>query len=106
KQLGIPPDEDLGHHRECSYRELKSILLQYFPEPEWSVKIICLIPRMTVSAVRWVGNLLVYFGGWVLWRPLFASASQDHYAIIQRNKGARYGTVRSFAVDKKPTACV
>jgi SAM-dependent methyltransferase len=81
---GVPPEKHLGHHRECSYRQLRNILLEHFREPEWEVRIIRLIPRRTESHLRWMINLLVYFLSWILWRPIFVSASQDHYVIINR----------------------
>ncbi|PWT81326.1 MAG: hypothetical protein C5B58_10000 [Acidobacteria bacterium] len=91
---GIPPERHLGHHRECSFRDLRAILREYFCEPEWTTEILSLTPRMTDSRLRWIANLLVYFGGWFLWRPLFVSASQDHYAIIRHNGRHSYGTSR------------
>jgi SAM-dependent methyltransferase len=82
---GIPPEQHLGHHRECSYRELETILQQYFQEPEWDIRIMRTVPRIIESRARWLVNILLYFLLWVFWRPLLISASQDHYVIIQRN---------------------
>ncbi len=82
---GVPLEQHLGHHRECSYRELQIILNQHFQKPEWSISIIRTVPRMIESRVREVANILVYFLLWVFWCPLLVSASQDHYVVIQRN---------------------
>lgn len=83
---GVPPEQHLGHHRECSYRELRAILDQFFPEPEWNFEIVRLVPRFTESHARWITNLVIYFSAWLVWRPLLTSASQDHYALVQRNR--------------------
>ena len=82
---GVPPEQHLGHHRECSYRELQRLLLRYFAAPEWHVRIMRMIPRVVASRPRWVANILIYCLLWVFWRPLCVSASQDHYVVIQRN---------------------
>ena len=83
---GVPPEQHLGHHRECSYRELEALLRRYFNENEWSVRIIRTVPRVIGSTARWLANILVYFLLWVFWRPLLVSASQDHYVIVKRNE--------------------
>ena len=81
----VPPEEFLGHHRECSYRELKSILMDYFQPPGWKVKILRTVPRLIDSQARWVANILVYFSLWPLWRLTVRSASQDHYVVIEHH---------------------
>jgi SAM-dependent methyltransferase len=83
---GVPPEQHLGHHRECSYRELETMLQQYFQEPEWSLWIVRTVPRVIESHARWLVNIVGYFLLWVFWRPLLVSASQDHYVIIQRQR--------------------
>jgi cyclopropane fatty-acyl-phospholipid synthase-like methyltransferase len=83
---GVPPEQHLGHHRECSYRELRTILQRYFQKPQWSFSIVRTIPRVIESPGRWLVNILVYFLLWVFWRPVFVSASQDHYVIIQHHR--------------------
>jgi len=81
---GVPPEEHLGHHRECSYRELEAILDSEFPEPEFRVRILRMFPRVEESVAHWLAVASVYLTLWPLWRPLFVSASQDHYAVIER----------------------
>jgi SAM-dependent methyltransferase len=81
---GLPPEQHLGHHRECSYRELRSILSEYFQAPEWNFTIVRTIPRLLESRARWLANVFVYFVLWIFWRPSFVSASQDHYVVIRR----------------------
>jgi SAM-dependent methyltransferase len=81
---GVPPEQHLGHHRECSYRQLRALMNQQFPAPEWKVVIVRTVPRVIESNLRWLVNILVYGLLWILWRPLFVSASQDHYVIIRR----------------------
>jgi SAM-dependent methyltransferase len=81
---GLPPAEHLGHHRECSFRELRGILGKYFDPNHWGFTIVRTVPRIIDSRPRWVGNILVYFLLWVFWRPLVISASQDHYAVLHR----------------------
>jgi SAM-dependent methyltransferase len=83
---GVPQEQHLGHHRECSYRELQGLLCRYFQEPEWKIRIERTVPRQIESRARGVVNLLVYFLFWLIWRPLFVSASQDHYVVIQRTR--------------------
>jgi len=83
---GVPPEQHLGHHRECSYRELRALLDRYFARPEWRPSIMRTVPRVLESRARWVANVLIYFPFWVFWRPLLVSASQDHYVVIQRNR--------------------
>ena len=82
---GVPPEQHLGHHRECSYRELRSILQKEFPGPEFRVRILRVFPTSENSVLRWLAQVLVYVVGWPLWRLLFVSASQDHYAVIERS---------------------
>lgn len=82
---GVPPEQHLGHHRECSYRELQSLLLRYFNAPEWQIRIMRPTPRILASRPRWLANMFIYSLLWVFWRPIFMSASQDHYVVIQRN---------------------
>jgi len=84
---GVPPEEHLGHHRECSFRELRAILEGHFPETDWHIRFIRLAPRFTESTARLLVNLAVYWVGWILWRPVFASASQDHYIVVSRKAG-------------------
>ena len=36
---GVPPEMHTGHHRECSYRELRSIFAAHFPESCWQIQI-------------------------------------------------------------------
>jgi trans-aconitate methyltransferase len=86
---GVPMEKHLGHHRECSYRELVSIMRHYFPENEWHVRIIRTVPRVIDSTTSWLVNILVYFSFWPIWRTLFVSASQDHYVVIQRKLPAQ-----------------
>ena len=81
---GLPPEQHLGHHRECSFRELRAILSKYFDPNKWSFTIVRTSPRIIDSRPRWVGNILLYFLLWVFWRPLVISASQDHYAVFRR----------------------
>jgi len=104
---GIPPEKHLGHHRECSYRELRRILRQHFEPEGWRIRIVRSLPRDEGSRPRWWGRLLIYVGLFPLWRPFFVSASQDHYAVIERlpvvlrkpvgavTDGRRLGTVRA-----------
>ncbi|MGH7793413.1 MAG: class I SAM-dependent methyltransferase [Candidatus Binatia bacterium] len=82
---GVPPEQHLGHHRECSYRELMNILGRHFQPSEWSTRIVRTVPRVIGSYRSWLANILVYFLLWVVWRPLLVSASQDHYVIIRHN---------------------
>jgi SAM-dependent methyltransferase len=81
---GLPPEQHLGHHRECSFRELRAILDKYFDPNEWSFTVIRTVPRNIDSRPRWMGNIFLYFLLWVFWRPLVISASQDHYAVFRR----------------------
>jgi SAM-dependent methyltransferase len=81
---GVPPEQHLGHHRECSYRELGALMDQYFEKPEWDSQILRTVPRPIGSIAHWIFNLLVYFVLWPVWRPLLVSASHDHYVVIQR----------------------
>jgi SAM-dependent methyltransferase len=81
---GVPPEEHLGHHRECSYRELRTLLRQYFKEPEWQVSVVRTVPRLLESRLRWVANVSIYFALWIFWRLLVVSASQDHYVLARR----------------------
>ena len=81
---GVPPEQHLGHHRECSYRELRTILQEYFEAPQWSIKIVRTVPRVIESQARWMVNILVYALLWMVWRPVCVSASQDHYVVIRR----------------------
>jgi SAM-dependent methyltransferase len=81
---GIPPEKHLGHHRECSYRELRSMLLAAFPSPEFRVRILRTFPTPETSLLRWLAQAMVYVLAWPLWRPLVLSASQDHYVVIER----------------------
>jgi SAM-dependent methyltransferase len=82
---GVPPEQHLGHHRECSYRELRRVLQEYFQAPHWSFQVVRTVPRVIESQARWVVNILVYTLLWVVWRPVCVSASQDHYVVIQRH---------------------
>ena len=43
--MGVPPEQHLGHHRECSWRELYKFINQYFQKPEWSICIVRLVPH-------------------------------------------------------------
>jgi cyclopropane fatty-acyl-phospholipid synthase-like methyltransferase len=86
---GIPPEQHLGHHRECSYRELRTILREEFPGPEFRVRIFRAFPTSENSVSRWLAQVLVYVAAWPLWRLLFVSASQDHYAVIERRVSDR-----------------
>ena len=81
---GLPPEQHLGHHRECSFRELRAILSKYFGPNKWSFTVVRTVPRVIDSRSRWVGNILLYFLLWLFWRPLVISASQDHYAVFRR----------------------
>jgi hypothetical protein len=81
---GVPPEEHLGHHRECNYRELRALMDQYFEKPEWDTQILRTVPRPIGSRAHWLINLVVYFVLWPVWRPLLVSASHDHYVVIQR----------------------
>jgi SAM-dependent methyltransferase len=81
---GVPPEQHLGHHRECSYRELNRILRSGFPPPDWKIRILRSAPRNEGSTTRWLLRLGVYILLWPLWRPLFVSASQDHYVAVER----------------------
>ncbi len=81
---GIPPEEHLGHHRECSYREMAEILGRFFPTSHWRIRIARPMPRRIGSTARWALNLAVYTTLWWAWRPLCGSASHDHYAVIER----------------------
>ncbi len=36
---GVPPSEHLGHHRECSYRELAALLRGAFDRESWHMTI-------------------------------------------------------------------
>jgi hypothetical protein len=81
---GVPPEEHTGHHRECSYRELRSILRAHFPASEWKIWIARPLPRRIGSIRHWLLSLVVYFSLWLVWYPLCISASHDHYAIMQR----------------------
>jgi SAM-dependent methyltransferase len=92
---GVPPEQHRGHHRECSYRELREILGQNFPAPEWQVTIVRTVPRPLESLPRWIVNIVVYTLFWVVWRPVFVSASQDHYAIIHRQARVEPKKVRA-----------
>ena len=67
---GVPPEQHLGHHRECSWRELQRVLNQYFQKPEWSVRLVRLVPRPKDSLAHWLVNLSVYFLFWPFWRLL------------------------------------
>lgn len=81
---GIPAEQHLGHHRECSYRELSEIIGRFFPKPDWRFSISRPIPRQIGSTLRWTLNLGVYYALWWAWRPLCVSASHDHYVVVQR----------------------
>jgi SAM-dependent methyltransferase len=81
---GLPPEQHLGHHRECSFRELRAILSKYFGPNKWSFTVVRTVPRVIDSRSRWAGNILLYFLLWLFWRPLVISASQDHYAVFHR----------------------
>jgi SAM-dependent methyltransferase len=94
---GVAPERHLGHHRECSYRGLRSILREAFPAPEFRVRILRTFPRVEKSRLRWIAQVLVYVVGWPLWRPLVLSASQDHYALIERER-----RVKSFYQSSTP----
>lgn len=89
---GVPPEEHLGHHRECSYRELEAILHSEFPEPEFRVRIFRTFPRVESTVGHWLAVAMIYLTLWPLWRPLFVSASQDHYAVIDRVSARTAGT--------------
>ncbi len=81
---GVPAEQHLGHHRECSYRELAELTARFFPADQWRVSIARPIPRAIGSPLRWILNLGVYYLLWFAWRPLCVSASHDHYVVAER----------------------
>lgn len=81
---GIPPEEHLGHHRECSYSEMLEIANDYFPEAEWTTTVARTAPREIGGFARHLVNIGVYYGLWPFWRLLCHSASHDHYLVATR----------------------
>jgi SAM-dependent methyltransferase len=84
----IRPEEHLGHHRECSYRELQQLLRASFDSRSWRLRIVRSIPPSQGSRLKWLARLAIYGALWPLWRPVFVSASQDHYVLLEHLDGS------------------
>ena len=61
---GVPPSEHLGHHRECSYRELAALLRGAFDRESWHMTIVRSVPRDEGSRLRWLARCAVYLSLW------------------------------------------
>jgi SAM-dependent methyltransferase len=85
---GIRQEEHRGHHRECSYRELQQLLQASFDSRSWRLRIVRSIPPNQGSRLRWLARLAIYGALWPLWRPVFVSASQDHYVLLEHLDGS------------------
>ena len=73
---GVPLSEHLGHHRECSYRELLQFLRAHFDARSWRIEIVRTRPPNQGSRTKWLMRLAIYVLLWPVWRVLFVSASR------------------------------